>query len=49
MEMGRRAKPVDLILIQGTKHLTKEEIEARKEAEAKLRPKDDMVRPPYPN
>lgn len=44
--MGRRAKPVDLILIQGTKHLTKKEIDARKEAEAKLRPNDDKVRPP---
>jgi len=44
--VGRRAKPVDLILIQGTKHLTKKEIDARKEAEAKLRPNDDKVRPP---
>jgi P27 family predicted phage terminase small subunit len=44
--MGRRAKPVDLMLIQGTKHLTKKEIEARREAEAKLKPKADKIKPP---
>lgn len=34
--MGRNAKPVDVLIIEGKKHLTKEEIEARKENEIKF-------------
>jgi P27 family predicted phage terminase small subunit len=45
--MGRKAMPIDLLLIQGNKNkLTKKEIESRKEAEAKLKPKADNIRPP---
>jgi hypothetical protein len=40
--MGRKAMPIDLLLIQGNKNrLTKSEIENRKSAEAKLKPKAD--------
>lgn len=31
--MGRNAKPIELLQIEGKKHLTKEEIESRKESE----------------
>ncbi len=45
--MGRKAMPIDLLLIQGNKNkLTKEEIKARKEAEAKIKPKADKIKPP---
>lgn len=44
--MGRRAKPIELMLIQGKKHLTKAEIQARRENEKKLRPKADKIKPP---
>lgn len=44
--MGRKAKPVDVILLHGKKHLTKEEIKARKEAENRLKVKKNKVKPP---
>lgn len=44
--MARKAAPIDLILIQGKKHLTKKEIDQRKEAEQKIQPKKDKVKPP---
>lgn len=34
--MGRPAKPIDLLLMEGKKHLTKEEIEERRNAEIKF-------------
>lgn len=34
--MGRNAKPIDLLVAQGKKHLTKAEIEKRKDVEIKL-------------
>jgi P27 family predicted phage terminase small subunit len=44
---GRKAIPIDLQLINGNKNrLTKREIEARKAAEERLKPKADRVRPP---
>jgi P27 family predicted phage terminase small subunit len=45
--MGRKAMPIDLLLIQGNKNkLTKKEIEARRAAEAKLKPRADKIKPP---
>jgi len=45
--MPRKAMPIALHLIDGNKNrLTKAEIEARKSAEERLRPKDDKVKPP---
>jgi P27 family predicted phage terminase small subunit len=45
--MGRKAKPIQLHLLEGNKNrLTKGEIEKRAEAEAKLKPKSDKVKPP---
>src|SRR5690606_2563309 len=45
--MPRKAMPIALHLIDGNKNrLTKAEIEARKAAEQRLRPKDDKVRAP---
>lgn len=44
--MGRRAKPVELHLLHGKKHLTKKEIRERQEGEARIRPPADKVRPP---
>jgi P27 family predicted phage terminase small subunit len=43
---GRKAMPIDLLLIKGNKNFTKKEIEARKAAEAKLKPKADNIKPP---
>lgn len=44
---GRRAMPIDLLLINGNKNkLTKSEIDQRKKAEAKIKPSTDKVRPP---
>jgi ribosomal protein L13 len=34
---GRNGKPVDLLLLEGKKHLTQEEIEARKNQEAGMK------------
>ncbi len=45
--MGRKAKPIHLHLLEGNRsRLTKQEIEERVEAEKKLRPNKDRVRPP---
>mgnify|MGYP003879202887 CR=1 FL=1 len=44
--MGRRARPVELLVLNGKKHLTKDEIQKRKEGEARLRPAADAVRAP---
>lgn len=44
--MGRRARPVELLVLNGKKHLTKKEVMERQEAEASLRPKADAIRPP---
>jgi phage terminase small subunit len=44
--MGRNAMPVDLLVLNGKKNLTKKEIEQRKEAEQKLQPKQDNIRCP---
>ena len=41
---GRKKEPVDLIVLKGKKHLTKAEIEARKEEEIKVVP-DELVIP----
>jgi len=43
--MGRRARPVELQLKKGN-HLTKREIAARKQAEQRLSPPADQVKPP---
>lgn len=44
---GRKAKPIMLQLLEGNKNrLTKSEIEARKAAEAKIKPNADKVTPP---
>jgi P27 family predicted phage terminase small subunit len=46
-EMGRKAMPIQLHLLQGNKsRLTKKEIEQRMEAEERLKPKADKVKPP---
>lgn len=45
--MGRKAKPITLHVLQGNPNrLTKKEIEARKQAEEKLKPKTDKVKAP---
>lgn len=44
--MGRRARPVELLLLQGNKHLTKDEIRERRDAEAALRPPVDDIKCP---
>lgn len=44
--MGRRARPVELLVLNGKKHLTKKEISGRRDAEKKLRPGDDAIKPP---
>lgn len=44
--MGRRAKPIGLHIVDGKKNLTKAEIKARQEAEARLRPPADNLAPP---
>lgn len=37
--MGRRARPVELLVLTGKKHLTKKEAAARRQAEETLRPR----------
>lgn len=37
--MGRPAKPIEIVMVDGKKHLTKEEIELRRKAQEKLRNK----------
>jgi P27 family predicted phage terminase small subunit len=45
--VGRKAIPIELQLINGNKNrLTKSEIEARRSAEQRLKPKADRIRPP---
>ncbi len=45
--MGRRAKPIDLHLLEGNKNRkTKKEIEARKKVEEAITPGADKVNPP---
>lgn len=44
--MGRRARPVELLVLNGKKHLTKKEIRERREREERLRPAADAVRAP---
>lgn len=45
--MGRKAMPIHLQLLNGNKNrLTKKEIEQRLEAEKKLKPKADNIKPP---
>lgn len=44
--MGRQRKPVDVIRMDGKKHLTKAEIEARKVAEEKIKPKKGAIKCP---
>ena len=44
--IGRKPKPIELLLLQGTKHLTKAEIEQRQAAESKLRAGKKNIRCP---
>lgn len=45
--MGRNAKPIHLHLLEGNKNrLTKKQIEQRLEAEQRLKPKSDKIKPP---
>ncbi len=45
--MGRKAKPIQLHLLEGNKNrLTKKQIEQRLEVEQRLKPKTDKVKPP---
>src|SRR5690554_4851066 len=44
--MGRRARPVEVIVLKGRKHLTKRERELRREAESSLRPASSELVPP---
>jgi len=45
-EVGRRARPVELLVLDGKKHLTKAEKQARAEREAAIRPPSGNLRPP---
>ncbi len=44
--MGRPAKPVDVVLLDGKKHLTKSEINARRNLENKYKPKTNAIKCP---
>lgn len=44
--MGRKALPIELLLVKGNKNLTKAEIDARRKAEAKIKPNADNIKPP---
>jgi P27 family predicted phage terminase small subunit len=44
--MGRKPQPVNVIRMKGKTHLTKQEIDDRLEAEARVRPPADKVRCP---
>lgn len=45
--MGRKAKPIDLILLEGNSNrLTKKQIAERKEREAQLQIRSDKIKPP---
>lgn len=43
---GRRAMPIELKVLRGKSNMTKAEIDARKKAEVKLKPKADNIKPP---
>ncbi|ACL19507.1 phage terminase, small subunit, P27 family [Desulfitobacterium hafniense DCB-2] len=43
---GRKRKSVDLLIAEGKTHLTKDDIEKRREAESQLKPKDDKIKCP---
>ena len=44
--VGRRARPVELLVLDGKKHLTKAEKREREEREAAIRPPEGKLRPP---
>lgn len=45
--MGRKAMPIELLLINGNKNkLTKQEINARKKSEEKIKPNANNIKPP---
>lgn len=44
--MGKKAKPIDLLLIEGKKHLTKKEIEERKAREQAIKPRAEKITVP---
>jgi phage terminase small subunit len=44
--MGRKAMPIDLMLIKGKKNLTKQEIEERKSTEEALKPRAEKIEAP---
>src|SRR5690606_1714287 len=44
--VGRRARPIELLVLDGKKHLTKDEIRERREREAALRPPEGELKPP---
>ncbi|MDR2832966.1 MAG: phage terminase small subunit P27 family [Streptococcaceae bacterium] len=44
---GRKAQPTDLLLAKGKKHLTKEEIQARKNSEIKMPKISKVTNPSY--
>lgn len=46
MTMGRRAKPVELLVLSGRHKRSKRHMAARQQAEAALRPPADKVEPP---
>lgn len=43
---GRKAQPINVIAMNGKKHLTKAEIESRRAAENRIKPKSHRIRPP---
>jgi len=43
---GRKAQPINVIAMNGRKNLTKAEIEARRAAENRIKPKSHRIRPP---
>jgi P27 family predicted phage terminase small subunit len=42
----RKAQPVNVVEFNGRKHLTKDEIERRRAAEGRIKPKSNRIRPP---
>ncbi|MCX7635294.1 MAG: phage terminase small subunit P27 family [Syntrophales bacterium] len=44
--MGRKTQPINVVALHGRKHLTKDEIERRKLAEGRIKPKSNRIRPP---
>jgi phage terminase small subunit len=45
--MGRKALPIDILVLQGKKNLGKKEIEKRRKAEASLKVEADNVEAPF--